>query len=120
MMENKKSIGIGVAAPEKSCTDEKCPFHGSLKVRGRSFVGKIISAKMRRTASFEFERTNYIPKYERYQKKRTRLKVHNPDCIDARENDLVRVMECRPLSKTKNFVIVEKITKQEEKANAAV
>ena len=38
--------------------------------------------------------------------------MHNPDCIDAKEGNLVKIMECRPLSKTKNFVIVEVLGKE--------
>jgi small subunit ribosomal protein S17 len=104
-MENKIKI------PEKSCNDAKCPFHGNLKMRGRILVGKIISTKMRKTASFELARIHYIPKYERYEKRRTRLKAHNPDCINASAGDIVRIMECRPLSKTKKFVVIEKLAK---------
>jgi len=96
-------------AKDVQCNDGHCPTHGSLKVRGRSFTGKIVSAKMRRSANFELDRVHYIPKYQRYEKRRTRIKVHNPDCISAKEGDVVRIMECRPLSKTKNFVIIEKV-----------
>ena len=57
----------------------------------------------------EFERRFYLSKFERYEKRRTKIKAHNPPCINAREGDIVRIHECRPLSKTKHFVIVEKI-----------
>ena len=30
-------------------------------------------------------------------------------CVDAKDDDVVMIAECRPLSKTKNFVIVEKV-----------
>ena len=40
-------------------------------------------------------------------KKRTKMRVHNPPCIDASVGDKVTVMECKPLSKTKKFVIIE-------------
>ena len=93
----------------RECNDMNCPFHGSLSVRGRQFTGTVISAKMRRTAVIEFERLNFLKKYERYEKRRTKLKVHNPDCINAKEGNVVRIVECRPLSKTKNFAIVEKL-----------
>ena len=63
---------------------------------------------MHSTATVEWERVQHIPKYERYEKKRSKIKAHNPKCINAAEGDIVKVMECRPLSKTKNFVIVEK------------
>jgi len=96
---------------EIKCTDKNCPIHGAVRTRGRSFVGKVISSKMQRTVLIEFGRINYLPKYERYEKRRTRLKAHNPDCISATEGDIVKVVECRPLSKTKHFVIIEKIKK---------
>jgi len=80
-----------------------------LTTRGRTLVGTIVSAKMRKTATLEFDRVVFIPKYQRYEKRRTKLKVHNPDEIGAKEGDKVRIIECRPLSKTKHFVIVEKL-----------
>ena len=73
------------------------------------FTGTIISTKMQKTVIVEWEWKHYIRKYERFEKRRTRLMVHNPDSINATEGDLVKVMECRPISKTKNFVIIEKI-----------
>jgi len=105
-------IGIDVQAPKEKCNDRNCPFHGSLKVRGRQFKGVVISSKMHNTATIEWTRTEYIPKYGRYEQKRSKIKAHNPKCINAAEGDLVRVIGCRPLSKTKNFVIVEKLGKE--------
>ena len=62
---------------------------------------------MQKTVNVEWEWQNYLRKYERYEKRRSRVKAHNPSCINANEGDIVRIMECRPLSKTKNFVVVE-------------
>lgn len=104
-----RNIGIAIEAPKQSCTDVKCPFHGSLSIRGRQFMGTITSTKTRKTAIVEFERLNFLKKYERYEKRRTKLKAHNPECINAKDGDIVKVMECRPLSKTKNFVIIQKL-----------
>ncbi len=92
---------------EKNCGEENCPRHGSLKLRGREFSGTVISSKASKTATVEWERRVLIPKYERYEKKRSRVKVHNPSCIDAKEGDRVRIKECRPISKTKKFCITE-------------
>ena len=103
----KKTIGIEVKKPEKKCEDTNCPFHGTLSVRGRTFIGTVISAKAHKTATIEWKRTRFIQKYERYERRRTRLKAHNPECINAKEGDKVRIAECRPLSKTKKFVIIE-------------
>ena len=104
-----RKIGISVEEPNQKCKDSKCPFHGNLSVRGRHFTGTLVSTKMRKTAVVEFGRLHFLPKYERYEKRRTRLKVHNPECINAKDGDIVRIVECRPLSKTKNFVIIHKI-----------
>lgn len=107
-----KNIGMDINPPKKECEDRKCPFHGEIKVRGRSFVGTVIAAKMQKTATIEFKRKVMIPKYERYTKKRTRIKAHNPDCIKAEEGDIVKIIETRPLSKTVNFVIIENLGKE--------
>lgn len=94
------------------CKDNNCPHHGSLKCRGRAFTGTIISAKMQKTVTVEWEWTHYLKKYERYEKRRSRVKAHNPLCLNAKEGDVVKILECRPLSKTKNFVIVEVLGKE--------
>ena len=107
-----KNIGIALQAPKQKCSDINCPFHGSLSVRGRQFTGAVISAKMKKTAVIEFERLHFLKKYERYEKRRTKLKVHNPECVNAKEGEIVNVMECRPLSKTKSFVITHKLGAQ--------
>ncbi len=104
-----KNIGFGIEAPKKECDDNKCPFHGGLKVRGRTFVGKVISAKFAASPTVEWERLNFVPKYERYERTRTRIKVHNPKCIEAVVGDKVLIAECRPLSKTKHFVILKRM-----------
>jgi small subunit ribosomal protein S17 len=106
------NIGIDVKPPKQKCEDENCPFHGSLTCRGRSFTGTVVSDKMHKTVVVEWVRKNYLKKYERYEKRRTKLKVHNPPCINAKEGDLVSIVECKPLSKTKNFVIVENLGKE--------
>jgi ribosomal protein S17 len=51
----------------------------------------------------------YIPKYERYERRKTRVTAHNPDCIKAKEGDVVVIGECRSLSKTKSFIILAKL-----------
>ncbi|MCK4969892.1 MAG: 30S ribosomal protein S17, partial [Thermoplasmata archaeon] len=33
--------------------------------------------------------------------------AHNPPCLSAKEGDNVTIAECRPLSKTVNFVVVK-------------
>ncbi len=104
-----KNIGIVLEKPKQKCSDIKCPFHGNLSVRGRQFTGTVVSTKMRKTAVVEFKRLHFLKKYERYEKRRTKLKVHNPECVNVKDGDVVQIIECRPLSKTKNFVIIQKL-----------
>ena len=112
MVKKIKNIGIKVNVPSKECNDKKCPFHGDLNLRGRTFEGIIIKKDVHRTATVEWPRNVKIPKYERFEKKRTKIRVHNPQCISANEGDKVKVKECRKVSKTKNFVIIENLGKQ--------
>src|SRR3989338_350971 len=107
MKKNRKGIGIEGSLPSGKCDDKKCPFHGALKVRGRTFFGRVISAKAQKTVRIEFPRLYPLPKYERFERRRTRIQAHNPSCINAVEGDNVKIMECRPLSKTKNFVVID-------------
>ncbi len=83
----------------------------TLKTRGRTFRGTVVSAKAQKTVTVQWMRRVYVPKYERYQVKRSKVKAHNPSEMGAKEGDLVVIKECRPLSKTKNFVVVEVIKK---------
>lgn len=105
-MSKNKSIGMGFQTPKETCEDPNCPFHGSLKVGGRTLTGTVISDKMSKSVTVSFERRIYVQKYERYAKEFTKLKAHNPDCIRAVKGDNVTIVETRPLSKTKNFVVV--------------
>lgn len=109
MTKESKNIGIAVKAPEKACEDKHCPFHGEQNVRGRTFVGKVIRAKVPKSVTVEWTGKRYVPKYERYEKTRTRIKAHSPECIGAQEGDTVKIIETRKISKTKNFVVIEKV-----------
>ncbi len=110
--KNVKNIGLGVAVPEKTCDDKNCPFHGMLKTHGRIFRGVVISSRAQKTVTVRIKRLVYYIKYERYGKRDTKIHAHNPECIDAQKGDKVKIMETRPLSKIKNFVVVEKIGKE--------
>ena len=105
----KTSIGLQTKVPSTSCNDKKCPFHGSLSVHGNIFTGTVVSAKRHNTITVEWSRRHQLPKYERYEKRNTKISVHNPECIAAKEGDMVRIINCRPLSKTKNFVVIENL-----------
>lgn len=103
-----RDIGLDVEAPEDVCEDDNCPFHGTLPVRGRMFQGEVVSDSMEDTVTVQWGYAKQVPKYERYERRNTKVAAHNPACIDAEEGDRVVIAECRPLSKTKSFVVIEK------------
>ncbi len=107
-MVTTRDIGVVEKVPEGTCEDKKCPYHGTLSVRGQSINGTVVSAKMKGTVIVEKEYSRFDPKYERYERRTSRYPAHLPGCIRISEGDLVRIMECRPLSKTVNFVVIEK------------
>ncbi len=107
-----KTIGLGIDAPEKKCEDYRCPWHGTLPVRGRAFKAIVKSSKSHATAVVDWDYHSYSTKYQRYERRKSRVVVHNPPCIKARDSDQVMIAECRPLSKTKHFVIVGIIRKE--------
>jgi small subunit ribosomal protein S17 len=102
-----RNIGIQVKAPGKECADDKCPFHGTLSVRGNVVSGKVVSTRAQKTAIIEKQYQHYLPKFERFERRHSRIVAYNPECIAAKEGDVVTIAECRPLSKTKAFVVVE-------------
>lgn len=100
----------------ENCGDQKCFIHGDVKVRGQVLTGIVVSAKAKRTAIIERPRTIYFPKYKRYARTRSKLAAHNPACISAKVGDIVKVGECRKLSRTKTWTITEIVKKNEEKS----
>ena len=103
-----RNIGINVNPPKAECNDPNCPYHGTLPVRGQIIDGKVVSVRMDKTAVVEKHYLKYQEKYERYEKRTGRYMVHTPSCFELKVGDEVKIMECRPLSKTVSFVVVEK------------
>jgi small subunit ribosomal protein S17 len=102
-----RDIGIDVVPPDSSCDDAICPFHGTLPVRGRIIEGVVVRDKMDKSIVVKRELIRYIPKYERYEKRTRTYTAYNPLCINALVGEKVKIMECRPISKTKSFVVIE-------------
>jgi len=103
------SIGLPVKPPKAGCEDGNCPFHGTLPVRGKILDGVVVSDKMMGTVIVERNYLHYIKKYMRYERRRSRIPAHNPPCVNAKQNEKVKVAECRPISKTVAFVVVERV-----------
>lgn len=107
-VQKARDIGIDVSAPTQTCQDPRCPFHGGLKVRGQQIVGNVRSNKMEHTVVVEKEILHYNAKFERYERRTRRYAAHLPPCQPVTLGQEVRIMECRPISKTVSFVVVER------------
>ncbi len=102
-----RDIGLDVRAPKARCDDRHCPFHGRLPVRGQVLEGTVVSTSMQRTAVVERTLLHFVPKFERYEKRRRRYLAHAPPCLNIPVGHRVRIAETRPLSKLVSFCIVE-------------
>jgi small subunit ribosomal protein S17 len=69
-------------------------------------VGLVVSSKMDKTITVSIERQIKHPIYGKFIKQTTKLKAHDA-ANDAGEGDTVRIIETRPLSKTKRWRLVE-------------
>jgi small subunit ribosomal protein S17 len=72
----------------------------------RTVQGRVISNKMDKTVTILIERQVKHALYGKYIRRSTKLHAHDADNA-CKEGDIVRVSECAPMSKTKNWRVVE-------------
>jgi len=108
MSAKVRNIGLeGIAPPKKTCKDKQCPWDGSLSVRGRIIEGTVVSTKMNRAVIVRRDFLHLVKKYNRYERRNGLITARLPDCIEVNEGDIVTTVECRPLSKSISFVVVQ-------------
>ena len=71
----------------------------------RALSGRVTSNKMDKTITVAIERLVKHPVYGKYVRRTTKLHAHDEN-NECREGDLVTVRQCRPLSKTKSWMLV--------------
>ena len=71
-------------------------------------IGQVVSTKMEKTIVIEVSRRVPHPLYKRIIAKRKRFYAHDEEST-ARLGDVVRIVECRPLSKLKRWRLAEVI-----------
>ena len=72
----------------------------------KTVEGRVVSNKMDKTVTVLVERLVKHALYGKYIRRSTKLHAHDEDNA-CNEGDIVRVTECRPMSKTKNWRVVE-------------
>ena len=104
-----RNIGIKVPVPKNEADDgdQKNPFNGTLPVRGKLFQGKVVKAKAKYTGVLQTELPVYFKYFNRYARSKNSIHAHVPSNIEVKEGDIVVAAECRPLSKSVSFVVVE-------------
>jgi small subunit ribosomal protein S17 len=75
--------------------------------------GRVVSNKMDKTITVLVERQVKHALYGKYIRRSTKLHAHDADNA-CNEGDVVRIAECAPLSKTKNWRVVEILTRAAE------
>merc|ERR1712176_542277 len=118
-----RNVGLGIKTPdtaiEGNYVDKKCPFTGNVSIRGRILKGVVISTKMKRTIIVRRDYLHYIKKYRRFEKRHTNVPVHVSPCFKVKEGDVVTMGQCRPLSKTVRFNVIEVVPATEAGADRA-
>jgi len=72
----------------------------------RTVTGRVVSNRMDKSATVLIERRVKHPVYGKYIRRSTKLHVHDAENA-CQEGDLVTIEQCRPLSRTKSWKLVE-------------
>jgi small subunit ribosomal protein S17 len=78
----------------------------------RTIEGRVVSNKMHKTVTVLLERQVQHPLYGKIVRRSTKVHAHD-ETGECMEGDVVRIAECRPLSKTKNWRVVKVVTRAE-------
>ena len=79
---------------------------------GRAVRGSVISARMDKSITVLVVRQFKHPLYKKYIRRSTRLHAHD-ESNDCKKGDTVLIEECRPISKTKSWRVVEVLERLE-------
>merc|ERR1712032_315837 len=108
-----KSVGLGIKTPrtaiEGTYVDKKCPWTGSVNIRGKLITGVIKTTKMKNTIIIRKDYLHYIKKYNRFEKRHKDTPVHVSPAFRVKQGDEILGGQCRPLSKTVRFNMLKVI-----------
>jgi len=113
----KRTVARKRAAPLPAAAGEKEQFTWR-RLRRKTKVGVVVSAKMAKTIIVEVGRFREHPLYKKMIRLRKRFAAHD-EAGEAKAGDLVRIQESRPFSATKRWRLVEVISRAGEAGAAA-
>jgi len=109
-----RNVGLGFKTPASAVSggyiDKKCPFTGNVSIRGRILRGVVVSTKMQRSVILRRDYLHFIKKYNRYEKRHKNFAAHLSPCFKVSVGDGVIAGQCRPLSKTIRFNVLEVVS----------
>lgn len=73
-------------------------------LQGKIYQGEVISDKMQKTIVVEVTRTFVHPQFGKVVRRAKKYKAHDENNA-AKIGDIVEIVECRPLSKTKHMML---------------
>ena len=76
----------------------------------RTLIGRVVSDKMDKTVTVLIERRVKHPMYDKIIVRSSKYHAQNDDNA-AKSGDLVEIQECRPISKTKAWVVTKLLEK---------
>jgi len=79
----------------------------------RTLIVRVVSNKMDKSATVLIERKVRHPLYGKYIRRSSKLHIHDADNT-CQEGDVVVIEQCRPISKTKSWRLVEVVEKAEQ------
>ena len=113
----KRTVARKRVAPAPAAAGEKEQFAWR-RLRRKTKVGVVVSAKMAKTIIVEVGRFREHPLYKKMIRLRKRFAAHD-EAGEAKAGDLVRIQESRPFSATKRWRLVEVISRAGEAGAAA-
>jgi small subunit ribosomal protein S17 len=100
-------------------TKDKVTIVDSTPGRKAELVGEVVSNKMDKTISVLVYRQVRHARYGKFLRKSSVFKAHD-EKSEAKSGDRVRIVECRPLSKTKRWRLVEIVEHSKSDEGATV
>lgn len=89
-----------------------------MRERRKRLVGRVVSDKMQKTVVVQVERTRRHPLYGKVVRVRKKYYAHDEE-NSCRTGDLVRIVESRPLSRLKRWVVEEILERSERPEEVA-
>ena len=79
----------------------------------KEYVGQVISDKMDKTVVVSIDRMVQDPRYKKFLKRTSKFKAHD-EKNEAHVGDRVKLIETRPLSREKRWIVLEVLERAKE------